>query len=365
MGLNEMVIDRGSKIPLYKQIYNDINDRINKGEYALGSMLPSEKQLCEMYGVQRATVRKALALMVEEGKITKLQGLGSSVTYPNETNGQNDKKNLLFLIQRGMDNEDRIIEPFNAKLMATFDHECTKRGFSLLYKSFSLDDTADGLIKTCNPCGVFYTNSLPTEIYTGLLHRGIPVILVNFSHPFYPSVCLDNLGAGKMVVDYLCELGHREIAFVGGRTETQVRLGRLNGYKEALEKHGIPLNPDWIIDCGWSIDEGRRAFRELCKKGKLPTAVFAANDSIGIGIIMEATSMGISVPDDISVVGFDNINQSSYIKPSLTTVAVDYDLMARAACMLMIDMIDQNNLDLKVNVYVPVSLIERESTRHI
>lgn len=360
-----MKIDRNSKMPLYRQIYNDINERIMKGEYALGSMLPSEKQLCAMYGVQRATVRKALDLMVEEGKITKLQGLGSSVVDPNSTTSQENKKNLLFLIQRGIDNEDRIIEPFNAKLMATIDHECSKRGFSLLYKSFSSDDTADGLVKTCNPCGVFYTNSLPTEIYTGLLHKGIPVVLVNVSHPFYPSVCLDNRGAAKMVVDYLYELGHMDIGFIGGRMETQIRLGRLNGYREALEKHGIPFNPDWVLECGWSNEEGRRAFRELCKREKLPTAIFAANDSIGIGIIMEAASMGISVPDDISVVGFDNIDQSSYVKPSLTTVAVDYDLMARAACMLMMDMIEHNNFDLKVNVYVPVSLIERESTRYI
>lgn len=360
-----MIINRNSKTPIYRQIYNDINEKIMQGEYALGSMLPSENKLCAIYGVERATVRKALALMVDDGKISKVQGLGSSVINPNETVETGDKKNLLFLLQKGFDNTDRINEPFNAKLMETLDHECSERGYSLLYKAFSCDDTVDSLIQTCNPCGVFYTNSLPTEIYSGLLHKGIPVVLVNISHPVYPSVCLDNRGAAKMVVDFLCELGHKCIGFIGGRKESQIRSGRLNGYKEALEKNGISVNQKWIVDGDWSMETGKNAINELRERGELPSALFAANDSIAIGAIMEAVSLGISVPDDISIVGFDNIDQSSYVNPSLTTVAVDYKTMSRAACMLMMDMIDHNNFEMKVNIYVPLSLIERESTRQI
>ena len=361
------LIDRNSEMPIYKQIYDDINNRIMNGEYALGSMLPSENKLCKVYGVERATVRKALAMMVDDGKIEKIQGLGSSVLDPRKRNDADKKQNLLFLLKKGVNDTDRISEPFNEKLMITFDHECSNRGYSLLYKPFSEKDTVDDLITTCNPCGVFYTNSLPTEIYKGLLHKGIPVVLVNISHPIYPSVCLDNRGGAKMVVDYLYELGHRRIGFISGGLGFggQIQTGRSAGYKEALEKNGIAYDEKLVVKGDWSMESGKTAFRQLVERGDLPTALFAVNDSMAIGVVMEAANLGICVPDDISIVGFDNIDQSAYTSPPLTTVAVDYNTMSRTACMLMLDMIDHSNFELNVNIYVPLSLVERESTRQI
>lgn len=358
------MVDRDSKTPVYRQIYDDIILRIQNGEYSLGSMLPSENKLCMIYGVERATVRRALALMVDDGKIAKYPGLGASVVAPGAVDGGEQKnRTLLFLLPKGHHNTDRISEPFNAKLMDTMEHECFSKGYSLLYKSFVKSDTADDLIRTCNPSGVFFTSYLPIEMYKSLRKRGIPVVLVNQNHPLYPSVCLDNRGGAVMVMEYLLSLGHKKFGFICGSADDQIQISRFNGFKEALDKNGISIDPDWIMQGDWSMESGRQSMQQLLKTQNLPTALFAANDAMAIGAITEALDSGVSIPDTISVVGFDNIDQSSYIRPSLTTVAVDYNAMSRAACMLMFDMIKHGSSELNVNIYVPLNLVDRETTK--
>lgn len=357
-------IDRKSKTPVYKQIYEDINFRIQKGEYALGSMLPSESKLCSIYGVERATVRRALALMVNDGKIAKIPGLGASVIMPEENN-EPKKKCVLFLLPKGRHNTDRISEPFNVKLMATMEYECFERGYDLLYKSFNKNDTAEDLIRSYNPCGVFFTSCLPIETYKILRLKGIPVVLVNQNNPSCPFVCVDNRGGTKMVMEYLVDLGHKHIGIICGPAKDQIQMSRFNGYRESLENNALELNTDWIMQGDWSMESGKAAMQKLLKKGNLPTALFAANDAMAIGAILEATNSGVSIPESISIVGFDNIDQSSFVTPSLTTVAVDYHAMSKAACMLMFDMIGHNSCELNVNIYVPLNLVERESTKRL
>lgn len=358
-------IDRSSKTPIYRQIYDDINLHILHGEYSLGSMLPSESKLCSIYGVERATVRRALAMMVDDGKISKIPGLGTSVLNPTETNEPSIRKTLLFLLPKGLNDADRSVEPFNAKLMRTIEHECVEKGYDLLYKSFALSDTADDIVRACNPAGVFFTSYLPTDMYKNLHMKGIPVVLINQSHPIYPSVSLDNIGGARMVMEYLLALGHRKIGYLGVSSDHQIQVNRLRGYKETLEANGLSINADWMLVGDWSMDSGKSAMRRLISKGNLPTALFVANDAMAIGAIMTSQDSGISIPGDISIVGFDNIDQSAYIRPTLTTVAFDYNAMSRAACMMMFDMIDHNNKELNVNIYVPLTLIDRESARKV
>ncbi len=355
-------LDRKSETPLYMQIYNDLKEKIFNGEYPLGGMLPSESKLCSIYGVERATVRRALAIMVDEQKIERIPGLGTKVIDPKHPSNMSKKQTLLFLLPIGLDNSDRIREPFNAKLIVKLEHECSLRGFTLLYKSFSESDTVDDLIHTCNPCGVFYTSSLTLEMYKRFSARGIPIVLLNQSHHLYPSVCLDNRGGVKLVMEHLIKKGHRKIGFISGIPAGQNQVSRYSGYKEALAANSIPFNEEWVSEGAWTIESGKIGARKLLGSNNPPTAIFAANDSMAIGAIMEATNMGFSVPEDISIAGFDNIDQALYISPTLTTVAVDYGLMARSACMLLFEMIEHNDVAHNVNIYIPLKVIKRKST---
>lgn len=359
------MIDRGSKTPVYKQIYEDITLRILQGVYPPGSMIPSESKLCSIYGVERATVRRALAMMVDDGKVVRIPGLGTCVGSFGSQAEQGKTKLMLFLLPRGQNNTDMIREPFNAQLMDAMEHECSSRGYDLLYKSFAEKDTAEDILRSCNPSGIFFASFLPVEIYQELHKKGIPSVLVNQSYSEYPSVALDNKSGAQMVMDYLLGLGHQEIGFIGTDTGGQIQADRFRGYTESLERKGIAVNPEWIATGDWTMASGKAAMRQLIDRGRLPTAIFAANDAMAIGAVMEALDSGYSVPGDISIVGFDNVDQATYIRPALTTVAVDYRTISRAAFMLMLDMIERSNSELNVNVYVPLNLVERESALRI
>ncbi len=359
------MINRDSKTPVYKQIYEDISLRILQGEYPFGSMLPSESKLCSIYGVERATVRRALALMVDDGKVVRVPGLGTSVVNPERQVEQGKKKTLLLLLPKGLNDADLIREPFNAQLMDAMERECYYQGYDLLYKSYTQDDTVGDIVRTCNPIGVFLASYLSMEMYSGLQKLGIPAVLVNLSHPAYPSVGLDNKGGASLVMDHLLAKGHREIGYIGATMASQIHEDRIGAYMESLTRSGLSVNPDWVVLGDWTMASGRAAMRTLIKRGNLPTAIFAANDAMAIGAIMEASDAGIGVPEDISIVGFDNVDQAVYIRPTLTTVALDHSTLARSACMLMSDMINRGNSELNVTIYVPLRLVERESTRSI
>jgi DNA-binding LacI/PurR family transcriptional regulator len=355
-------IDRKSNIPIYRQIYDDINMRIQQGEYRVGKMLPSENKLCALYGVERATVRRALELMLNDGKIAKIPGLGTRITGA-DTSNPSKRRTLLFLLPKGQHNADRLREPFNTKLMDAMELECHERGFDLLYKSYSGQDTADDLVRACNPGGVFFTSSFPVELYKMLRAKSIPVVLVNQSHPIYPSVCLDNRGGARMAIEYLITLGHTEVGYIGGSAADQIQMSRFEGYREALMNNGIVSNPDWILPGDWSMESGKAAIRRLLQGKPLPTALFAANDAMAIGAMQELHDAGIAVPERLSIVGFDNIDQSSLVRPALTTIAVDYAAMSRTACMVMFDMINHQGSEFNINIYVALHFIERASTK--
>ena len=109
-GCEVLTIDRASAIPVYRQIYNDINERVQSGDFSLGSMLPSESRLSSQYGVERATVRRALALLVDEGKAEKIPGLGTTLIDRQETPGAvtpRTTKTMMFLLPRGRRDADR------------------------------------------------------------------------------------------------------------------------------------------------------------------------------------------------------------------------------------------------------------------
>ena len=289
-------IDRDSKVPIYRQIYDDINLRIQHGEFAFGSLLPSENKLCTQYGVERATIRRALALMVEDGQIAKHHGIGTSVLNPHDAADLHKIKTLLFLLPRGRDDADLVSEPFNAKLIRTIEKESAIKGYDLLYKSFSPTETAEELLRTCNPTGVFFTSFMPHDTYKQLHQYGIPVVLLNQSHPLYPSISLDNKGGGKMVVEHLVSLGHKKIGYLGATSGHQIQVNRFAGYKEAIKDNALPLNDKWLVYGDWSIESGRTAMNQLLSGEDLPTALFAANDAMAIGAMMAAMDHGLSIP---------------------------------------------------------------------
>lgn len=171
--------------------------------------------------------------------------------------------------------------------------------------------------------------------------------------------------AGAMdAVTYVTGLGHRRIGFIGGRLDLRCAQQRLEGYTAALSQTGIGLDPDLISTGDFSRAMGRECARQLLSLPEPPTAIFAANDQSALGAIEAANDAGRRVPDDLSVVGFDNIPEAGYCNPALTTVDQFIDKMGYLAAELLVGLILGESPQATL-IEVPTHLVVRESCRRI
>lgn len=199
-------------------------------------------------------------------------------------------------------------------------------------------------------------------IYDYLAHRNVPVLNAwAFStEQTSPAVGFDNRSSMTALVDEVLALGHRDIAVISGIIRGNDRaLGRLNGVKDAVAAKG--LNAEFpIIETPYEVENGASAFAELMKLPQRPTVVICGNDVLGVGAIQQALSMGLSVPKDISITGFDDIELARIVSPQLTTVHVPHREMGRRAAQALVAMVEgdetQGSIKLQSDVVLRGSL---------
>jgi len=193
---------------------------------------------------------------------------------------------------------------------------------------------------------------------------GAPVVAVdhNVGSSTLPTVDSDNLNGAVAATDYLIGLGHRRIAFLAGRPDLESARLRERGYRQALAAAGIPVDEGLIRVGGYRADTATEPARELLELDPRPTAIFTANDVTALETMAVAKSMGISIPGDVSIVGFDNVPESALAEPSLTTVEQPLQEMGAEAVRLVIDLID-NPSGPPARVVLPTRLVVRQSCR--
>jgi LacI family transcriptional regulator len=195
------------------------------------------------------------------------------------------------------------------------------------------------------------------------LRRKIPVVVIDpHNTPSnVVSVGATDWAGGKSATEHLIELGHRRIAFVGGAVTLDCNLARLHGYMAALMAAGIPVDEPYIIHGQFLAEHGVRGLTALLSLSAPPTAVFAANDLIASGILAEARRRGLTIPRDLSVVGFDGSYPAEESVPRLTTVNQPLKAIARTALDSLLRQIDGEPLDAK-RTELATKLIARDST---
>jgi LacI family transcriptional regulator, galactose operon repressor len=192
----------------------------------------------------------------------------------------------------------------------------------------------------------------------------IPVILVEARHHSFSSVDYDHqIGAFK-AVSHLVELGHRDIAIVGGRPETRlyspIGKERLSGYRMALAMAGIAEREQYVTSGEWSSADARACAEKLLSGNSPPTAIFATSDVQAAGVLMAARDLGVRVPQDLSVVGYDNMPLAEYL--SLTTMWQHDDLLARNAATLLLEEL-RTGVRTGERVVLQPELVVRSSTQ--
>lgn len=200
-----------------------------------------------------------------------------------------------------------------------------------------------------------------------LLANGIPFSMVGrpYTRPDAISyVDNDNVAVSKEVVKHLIALGHRRISFVGGAADFIVSLDRLAGYKQALEEAGLPFVPEYAVTQEQMEGNEKEAIQQLMALEQPPTAIVTHDDLVAYEVIGYLEDLSISVPADVSIVGFNNHTLSSHLKPPLSTVDISiFDLGAEAAHLVLEKIKDDNAASR--NIIVPAALIERGSCQSL
>jgi LacI family transcriptional regulator len=155
----------------------------------------------------------------------------------------------------------------------------------------------------------------------------------------FPAVLVDNIGGATLAVQHLADIGHRRIGFIGGPEASTTGADRLRGYQSALAQNGYPLEAQWIRLGNLTPRSGYEAAKKLLGERERPTALFAANDLMAFGAVYAARERKLRIPQEIAVIGFDNIPLSSYLVPSLTTVEIPMHSLGLAAMETLIDLI--------------------------
>jgi LacI family transcriptional regulator len=194
-------------------------------------------------------------------------------------------------------------------------------------------------------------------------HLGIPVMGIDLATEGQRAgyVMSDNLAGARLAVRHLHALGHTRIATIAGPQDTVPGADRLRGYERELAALGLPYSAQHVLDGDFYTDSGRAAMRVLLALAEPPTAVFAASDLMAVGALQAVQEAGLRVPEDIAVVGFDDVQIAPLVSPALTTIRQDKAAIGQAAAAALVTMIEDPEAVPPV-VTVPVELVVRASS---
>jgi LacI family transcriptional regulator len=177
----------------------------------------------------------------------------------------------------------------------------------------------------------------------------------------HPCVGFDNAKAASRLTEYLLDIGHTRVGVIAGKTRHNDRAARrVAGVRKSLAARGLKLESEWLIERPYRISDGRLAMKSLLSSAVRPTAVICGNDQLAFGAIIEATAQGLSIPNDISIAGFNDLDYAAYLSPPLTTMHVPAEEIGRAAGDFLLGSIANASV-LRITE-IDVNLVIREST---
>jgi LacI family transcriptional regulator len=269
-----------------------------------------------------------------------------------------------------------VANPFFPEVAVVIQQEAARLGYDVVIYSIDVPhgSSADLLqhylraIRRKRYDAVIYAETalISEELRQQLIDSGTPVILIGGTpHPHADRVYIDNYAAARDVITYLSDKGHRTIAHIGGAPGMASSLERERGYRDGLMDAGLPVSPDLIIPGTFLFDGGYAAAQQLLTRSPRPSAIFAANDLTAVGAAVACIDASVRVPDDVAIVGFDDVALASYVRPTLTTVYHGQREIGREAVRLAVSASTRSlagdSLEQKETVIVPHRLIARSS----
>jgi LacI family transcriptional regulator len=325
--------------------------------------------------VSIATVSRALNGADEVGEETRqrIVQLAAELDYAPSAAARTlvTRRSHVFGVALGNDagGPPGLQHPFFQDVLVGLQDEAGAQGFDLLL--FARDRTASSsaptLLNRCRHHGVdgvvlIALDLSGPEIDTAPL-PGIPCVAIDedVQSAQTAQISSDNIGGAALATRHLHELGHRRIAMITGPERTKAGRERLAGYRQELERVGVPLRPEYVQHGHFFSEGGAEAMSALLGLSEPPTGVFASSDLMAAGALQRALELGARVPEDVSIIGFDDLQLTSLTQPTLSTVRQDKHGIGAAAARALSNMLKHPDAEPPV-ITLPVSLVRREST---
>ncbi|EMK3392745.1 substrate-binding domain-containing protein [Vibrio parahaemolyticus] len=258
--------------------------------------------------------------------------------------------------------------PFFGEVVKGVERSCYHKGYSLILCNTEGDNErmrqsintllqkrVDGLILMCS-C----LEGERIDVFER--YPDIPVVVMDWGPMLFTSDKIqdNSLRGGYLAAKYLIDCGHTEIGCITGPLIKHQAQMRYEGYKRAMNEAGLAFNADWIIESDFECEGGYQAFKKMAQRGALPSSIFVSNDMMAMGVINAANELSIKVPDDLSIIGYDDIHIAKFMSPSLTTIHQPKYRLGQAAVETLVRRLDDKSNEAQV-VQLEPTLVVRNS----
>ncbi|AEH34833.1 LacI family DNA-binding transcriptional regulator [Vibrio anguillarum] len=260
--------------------------------------------------------------------------------------------------------------PFFGEVVKGVERSCYHKGYNLILCNTEgdsqrmqasintlLQKRVDGLLLMCS--------TLEGErIDVFERYPDIPVVVMDWGPMLFPSDKIqdNSLRGGYIAANYLIECGHKEIGCITGPLIRHQAQMRYEGYKRAVLEAGLDIYPNWIVESDFECEGGYEAFNKMLAKGPLPSAIFVSNDMMAMGVINAANEKGIRIPEDLSLMGYDDIHIARFMSPALTTIHQPKYRLGKAAVDTLLARLENEALEPQI-VQLEPTLVVRKSIK--
>jgi DNA-binding LacI/PurR family transcriptional regulator len=335
----------------------------------------SIKDIARAANVSHSTVSRALSNspLVNPETRTRIQRLAREMGYSPDAQARSlvmGRTQTVGLVVTA------ITDPFIGEIVEAVENTALDHGYTVILASSRAEPdreiAAVEMLHSKRVDGVIVASSRVGALYQDHLEQlGVPVVLLNSrsmqSDPYTFSISVNNQHGACLATEHLTQLGHRRIAYITGPADHSDDLERMAGYRQALAGADIAFDPILIVPGTGHTGAGEQALPRLMSLDRPPSAVFCYNDMTAIGLLRAARQMGLSVPRDLAVVGFDDIPFASFVHPSLTTIAQPKAEMGRQAMQMVLALMPGKGPHSSEvsNTLLLGQLIVRESSRAV
>jgi len=358
------VLDRSRNAPpLHIQLTAILRARIEQGTWPEGTPLPPEKALCAEFDVARGTLRQALQRLEEEGYLRREQGRGTFVEKAERRRASRRTRThrLAFIVPYVRDSSvSTILIGFQE---AAEQERCTVAFHHASNDTRQQDALVSQLVaEKIDGIALYPVDSESSPALASLIRSRFPIVLIDryFKRVMSDYVGTDHFNGGLRVVHYLVDQGHQRIGFVTWRSPASSMEHRQLAYTQALRERGLAPDPGLICTVEGYPTIDLTPLKAYLSADSRPSAVFAANDQIAIALYRAAQAVGLRVPDDLSIVGFDNLDIAGQLEPPLTTMAQPFRQVGQEAARLLIRRL-QGETTYFQHITLPPQLIVRGS----